>query len=129
MGLCNLPKVKDIIQQRRNISEKYDTLLNWQKLQKPSYEEVDFQYNYAYYPIICPSETSLFAIVEALKANEIIPRRYFYPSLNQLPYLDNQQSCPVSESIAQRALSLPLYFDLALSDVERIATIINQTLS
>jgi len=129
MGLCNLPKVKDIIQQRRNISEKYDTLLNWQKLQKPSYEEADFEYNYAYYPIICPSETSLFAIVEALKANEIIPRRYFYPSLNQLPYLDNQQSCPVSESIAQRALSLPLYFDLALSDVERIATIINQTLS
>ncbi len=129
MGICNLPKVKEIIQQRRIISEKYDALLNWTILQKPIYENDGFEYNFAYYPIICPNEAVLLSIIAALKANDIIPRRYFYPSLNQLPYLQSNQRCPIAESVATRALSLPLYFDLSLTDVERISSIINQTLA
>jgi dTDP-4-amino-4,6-dideoxygalactose transaminase len=128
MGLCNLPKVSDIIEKRRIVSEKYDALLNWQKLKRPTQSIPDFEYNYAYYPVILESEEKLVEISNALKAQEITPRRYFYPSLNQLPYLDFYNSCPVSESYSLRALSLPLYYDLALADVERISAIINQNL-
>ena len=84
--------------------------------------------NYAYYPIILESELKLQEITEALQKENITPRRYFYPSLNKLPYLDFYNSCPVSESYSLRALSLPLYYDLALNDVEHISAIINQTL-
>ena len=99
-----------------------------QKLQRPSNEIEGFAYNYAYYPVILESEAKLLQVTEALKQHEITPRRYFYPSLNQLPYLDFYNPCPISENIAQRALSLPLYYDLALEDVERIASIINENL-
>jgi dTDP-4-amino-4,6-dideoxygalactose transaminase len=128
MGLCNLPKVKDIIESRKLISEKYDELLNWSKLEKPSNNIPDFEYNYAYYPVIFDSEKTLINVTNALKVEEITPRRYFYPSLNQLPYLDFYNPCPVSESYSSRALSLPLYHDLPLADVETIASIINLNL-
>lgn len=128
MGLCNLPKVGDIIEKRRIISEKYDSLLNWEKLERPTQNIAGFDYNYAYYPVILASEEKLQAVTAALKSEEITPRRYFYPSLNQLPYLDFYNPCPVSESYSLRALSLPLYYDLALNDVEKISAIINQNL-
>ena len=128
MGLCNLPKVANIIDNRRIISEKYDTLLNWEKLSRPTNDIDGFEYNYAYYPVLLTSETKLFQVTEALKKEYITPRRYFYPSLNQLPYLDFYNPCPISENIARRALSLPLYYDLALEDVERIVSIINENL-
>ena len=128
MGLCNLPKVADIICNRRIITEKYDALLNWEKLSRPTNDIEGFEYNYAYYPVLLSTEAKLLQVTEALKNQEIIPRRYFYPSLNKLPYLDFYNPCPISENIAQRALSLPLYYDLALLDVERIANIINKNL-
>ena len=128
MGLCNLPKVADIIEHRKAISEKYDSLLNWQKLVRPTQNIADFVYNYAYYPVVFESEDKLHEVTNALIKEEITPRRYFYPSLNQLPYLDFYHSCPVSENYASSALSLPLYYDLALNDVEHISAIINQNL-
>lgn len=128
MGLCNLPRVNDIIQQRKIISEKYDALLDWSKLKQPKQDIAGFEYNYAYYPVMLPSEEKLLEVTEALKKEDIVPRRYFYPSLNQLPYLDFYNPCPVSEKMSAVALSLPLYYDLDLKDVERISRIINATL-
>ena len=40
---------------------------------------------------------------------DVRPRRYFYPSLNTLPYVNNQ-NMPISEDISKRILCLPLYF-------------------
>jgi dTDP-4-amino-4,6-dideoxygalactose transaminase len=51
------------------------------------------------------------------------PRRYFYPSLNTLPYVHPQ--CPVSESIANRILCLPLYPGLNHKSVKNIAEVVN----
>jgi dTDP-4-amino-4,6-dideoxygalactose transaminase len=53
--------------------------------------------------------------------NNIYPRRYFYPSLNTLPFLSGSNHCPVSEDISSRVLCLPLYHDLQPEEVERIA--------
>lgn len=128
MGLCNLPKVADIIEKRKIVSEKYDELLDWNKLGRPKQDIEGFVYNYAYYPVRLESEQKLLEVTEALRKEDIVPRRYFYPSLNQLPYLDFYNPCPVSEKISAAALSLPLYYDLAIRDVERISHIINKTL-
>lgn len=128
MGLCNLPRVADIIEKRKVISEKYNELLDWSKLKQPKQDIEGFVYNYAYYPILLPSEQKLIEVTEALKKEAIVPRRYFYPSLNQLPYLDFYNPCPVSEKMSVAALSLPLYYDLDLKDVERISKIVNATL-
>ncbi|HEV7380866.1 MAG TPA: DegT/DnrJ/EryC1/StrS family aminotransferase [Dyadobacter sp.] len=128
MGLCNLPHVGEIIASRKAIFDAYDSQLNWEILDRP-FRSSDIEYNYAYYPVVFQSEEIMKKVMQDLAENEIIPRRYFYPSLNTLPFMPKQIVCPVSEDIAQRVLCLPLYMDLPLEDVERIATIINKSLT
>ncbi len=125
MGLSNLPYLPEIIDNRKNTSQLYDELLNWQKLQKPQADTQNIVYNYAYYPIVFESETVLKNVQQALNENDIFPRRYFYPSLNQLPYLTGQNPCPVSEDISKRVLSLPLAYGMENSLISNIANIIN----
>lgn len=123
MGLCNLGHLEEIINCRKMISNQYDRLLH-PSLQRPA-GLPGTQYNYAYYPVTLPGEEVLKNVVAKLNSAGIYPRRYFYPSLNTLSYLKEQQSCPVSEKYSLRVLSLPLYVGLQESDVERIAEIIN----
>jgi dTDP-4-amino-4,6-dideoxygalactose transaminase len=58
------------------------------------------------------------------------PRRYFDPSLNDLPFLkpDLKRDCPLSESIASRVLCLPLYEGLLRSEIDFICGHIRRTL-
>jgi dTDP-4-amino-4,6-dideoxygalactose transaminase len=127
MGLCNLPHVPEIINARKEIFDAYDSMLNWDVLFKPVMHP-EIEYNYAYYPVVFPSEEVMRRVMEALRAEDIIPRRYFYPSLNTLSFMPRQIACPVSEDIAVRVLSLPLYVGLSYSDIEKISNIINSHL-
>ena len=122
MGLCNLKYIDQIIEKRKSISEKYDQLLGT-NVKKPKIA-ADVKYNYAYYPVIFDSEAQLLGKMDALKRENIFPRRYFYPSLNQLPYLERSQACPVSEDVARRVLCLPLHAELEPETVGRIAEIV-----
>jgi dTDP-4-amino-4,6-dideoxygalactose transaminase len=127
MGLCNLPQVGGIISARKEIFDWYDQLLKWDFLKKPILSS-HIDYNYAYYPVLFPSEKVMKKIQAALEQNNIIPRRYFYPSLNTLPFMPRFYSCPVSEDISLRILSLPLYVGLTKQEVETICGIINKHL-
>lgn len=127
MGLCNLPHVKDIIAARKNIFELYDAQLDWQILSRPKLRD-HTRYNYAYYPVIFPSEYAMLKVRDSLLENGISPRRYFYPSLNTLPFMPQRNPCPVSEEIAPRILALPLYVDLSPADVLRISGIVNASI-
>jgi dTDP-4-amino-4,6-dideoxygalactose transaminase len=128
MGLCVLPKVDELIAARKAISDRYDAHLDMSRLQRPALLPGMTRYNYAYYPVVFPSEQILLNAVEALKAEGITPRRYFYPSLNTLPFLKSTQPCPVSEAIALRVLCLPLYPSLAETDVDRICELVNEAI-
>lgn len=125
MGLCNLKYVKQIIKDRKSIFQLYDKGLNWEKLLKPKLRVSDDEYNFAYYPIIIESEYKTEEVIKLLNASDIFPRRYFYPSLNKLPYLTNSSSCPVSEDISNRVISLPLYPDIEHEIVDKIIKIVN----
>ena len=81
------------------------------------------EYNYAYYPVIFKSEGQLLRVKDALFKKEVNTRRYFYPSLNKLPY-HTGNDCPVAEDIAKRVLCLPLYHDLTDDQVMQIVGII-----
>jgi dTDP-4-amino-4,6-dideoxygalactose transaminase len=128
MGLCVLPKVVEIIEARKKIFKLYDNLLNWDKLIKPVLK-LSVERNYAYYPIFLESEEMLIQVKKALEGEDIFPRRYFYPSLSTLTFVTEKSNCPISDDFAPRALALPLYYDLAHADVERISNIINNTIS
>ncbi len=109
MGLAVLPYMSQIIEDRKQISKLYDSILP-AFLTRPFTTESDFDYNYAYYPVVFETEEQLLLARNALLKNEINSRRYFYPSLNNLPQVIHlNQTCPVSENISKRVLSLPLY--------------------
>ena len=128
MGLCILPKVPDLIAARKQRFAYYDSQLDFSRITRPTLIP-DLEYNYAYYPIVLDSEETLLRVMEMLKGDNVVPRRYFYPSLNTLPFALRSgiaQPCPVSEDVAVRVLCLPLYPDLAEADVTRIATLVNE---
>lgn len=127
MGLAVMPKIGDIILKRKEVSNLYDTLLNLKEVSKPVIPDETI-YNYGYYPVIFKSEEIVLKVMKALLQNNISARRYFYPSLNQLPFLKEYQPCSVSEGISKCILTLPLFHDLSEIDTRRIAEIINQQL-
>jgi dTDP-4-amino-4,6-dideoxygalactose transaminase len=125
MGLCMLPFIDQIIERRRQIKNLYDELLKDSDLYSPKVpREVD--YNYNYYPVIFSSHEDMIRVRKALMEKDIYPRRYFYPSLNTLPYLQQAgyKACPVAESAAMRILCLPLYSELQKEEISKIAQII-----
>lgn len=123
MGLANFPYIKDIIADRKRVSDKYDELLNG-IVGRPKNQN-GLEYNYAYYPVVFKSEDELLRVFSALKEQDIFPRRYFYPSLNKLPYV-NGVDCPVSENISSRIACLPLYVGLENEIIEKVAQTIKQ---
>ena len=127
MGLANFSYIDEIISKRKVISELYDSeLINLVKLPK---KQKDTDFNYAYYPVVFKSEDELLKVFKALNNEEIYPRRYFYPSLNTLSYLNGSQPCPTAEDICSRIACLPLYPELKEKDVLRICGIIKGILN
>ncbi|GAB3224211.1 DegT/DnrJ/EryC1/StrS family aminotransferase [Hymenobacter seoulensis] len=123
MGLCNLPHIPDFIEQRKKISTLYRQELKLLPLQYPQPTEESLQYNFAYFPVIFGSENKLIQVKEGLSAQGIHTRRYFFPSLNQLPYLIGQP-CPISEDISRRVLCLPFYQELSIDQIKWVSKLV-----
>ncbi len=127
MGLAVLPHVPLILKERKKVVDIYLSKLDSDKLQFLKIRE-NTNWNYAYFPIIFESEGVLLQVEKALNSNNIIPRRYFYPSLNNLTYVDNVRMS-VSDSISKRILCLPLYLGLKVSELNKLCLIINENIS
>lgn len=126
MGLAVLPHIKDIILERKRVVEFYNNHLNLNKIYTLKLRETT-NWNYSYYPVVFESESVLIKIKDKLNSVDIYPRRYFYPSLNTIEYV-NGLSMPISESISSRILCLPLFLDLKEEDQLSIISIINSYL-
>jgi dTDP-4-amino-4,6-dideoxygalactose transaminase len=123
MGLCNLKYADEVLKERKKISGIYDRLLK-KDVGRQAIKE-NTKYNYSYYPIIFSSEKELLKKVELLKKDNIHPRRYFYPSLNTLPYLKSKYVCPISEDISKRIICLPLFSGLREPLINKICKVVN----
>ena len=127
MGLCVLPKVPELIAGRAAATRLYDRLLTGCGLVRPKLRE-GTEYNFAYYPLLFPTEAALLSAQDALHEQEIFPRRYFYPSLNTLEYV-RAAKMPVSEEAAGRVLCLPLSASLDPKSVETISAITSMAMA
>ncbi|WP_343697520.1 DegT/DnrJ/EryC1/StrS family aminotransferase [Flavobacterium sp.] len=127
MGLAIFPYMNHIIDERKKVVDFYNNKLNFNTVQALKIRE-NTEWNYSYYPVILDSEETLLKVLNALAIENIIPRRYFYPSLNTIEYTKGEKML-ISESIASRILCLPLYVGIPETDLENIVQIINiQTL-
>lgn len=130
MGLCNLRHVEEEIEKRRKVYEKYVELLsNVEGIQLLKQQE-DVQPNYAYFPVVFHEKefgASRNEVCETLKQEEIYARKYFYPLTNEFDCFHGKydvNDTPVALHISKRVLTLPMYADLSIEDVERICNVI-----
>lgn len=122
MGLTNLPYMEEINQYRKALYTYYDEKLVGLDVKRISINK-DAVFNYAYYPVIFPSEELLMKSIEELNLNRIYPRRYFYPALNTISYLKGGKT-PIANEMASRVLCLPLYHALSFEEVDFVCRIL-----
>ncbi|AMM51664.1 aminotransferase DegT [Rufibacter sp. DG15C] len=123
MGICVLKYMDEIQEKRKTQWDYYKNKLSNLEVNFIEITEGTDNYNSSYFPIIFKTEKCLLNAVGLFNSKNIFPRRYFYPSLNTVNYVDSQQ-CPISESISKRILCLPLYHDLSLKEQDMICEIL-----
>lgn len=126
MGLCVLDDIEEIKQKRKYILENYRKELKDLVLFQEQNENATE--NYSYFPVVFKSEEQLLKIQKALNDKQIFPRRYFYPSLDTLEYIEPKQNCKISRDISKRILCLPIYVELEKDVQDIIAKIIKENL-
>ncbi len=114
MGLCVLDDIKFIIEKRKVAYNHYIQALN--KSFQLQEKNTNSSNNYSYFPIVMKSENQLLNIIKKMNQLQIFPRRYFYPPLNKLNYVEQGQFCSVAEDISNRILCLPLSHALDQKD-------------
>jgi dTDP-4-amino-4,6-dideoxygalactose transaminase len=123
MGLAVFPYLEQIITERKKVVDYYNAKLDFRVLRTIRLRE-NTTWNYSYYPVIFESEDQLLKVQKALNENSIFPRRYFYPSLNKVGYVEYTEM-QISERIAQTVLCLPLSHAMQQQDLELIVELIN----
>lgn len=130
MGICNLRHVDSEIAKRRAVVERYiSKLINIEGITTPKSQD-GVESNYAYFPIVIDEKifgSSRNEIYNILKDNNIFARKYFYPLTNTFDSYHGKfdaNQTPIALHISKRVLTLPLYADLALEDVDMICEII-----
>ncbi len=123
MGLSVLPHMDEILEKRKSIIDLYNKTIDFSNFSTMKVRERT-EWNYSYYPVMFDSEETLLKVLADFNENDIFPRRYFYPSLNTLNYVQSTELL-VAESISLRVLCLPLYHSLNHSIAINITQLIN----
>lgn len=120
VGIANLAYIDAALADRKKKYALYrdilstDCSLRFQKIEQDSC-------NYSYFPVVFPDEQTVSRAIGHLQANQVFPRRYFYPSVNTFRRLLPYVPMPESENLASRILCLPLFYSLPECEVQRIA--------
>jgi dTDP-4-amino-4,6-dideoxygalactose transaminase len=126
MGLCVLDEIEEIHQKRKILFDTYvKELQNFVQFQE---QNTNASENYSYFPILLQDEDQLKNVQSALNKQQIFPRRYFYPSLDTLNYIEPKQYCLISRDISKRILCLPIYPDLTREEQTLNINIIKDSL-
>lgn len=128
MGIVNLEHIDTEIAKRKIAVERYKERLDGIKgirILKPA---KNVEWNGAYFPVIFDGYRWDRNQVQAeLAKHNIYARKYFYPLVNRAAcYIDlyGKVEVPVAAHAADCILTLPMYADLTVDDVDRICDII-----
>lgn len=129
MGICNLRHLDAEIAKRKAVVERYRERLSGIDGIKLNAVQENVQSNYAYFPVVFDGyKYTRDEICEKLKEHDIIARKYFYPITNAFDCYkdkyDAKAETPVAYDISFKVVTLPLYADLSLDDVDKICDII-----
>ena len=130
MGICNLRHINEEIEKRKMVVEHYRKRLSGISGIKLCANQNGVISNYAYFPVVFDGyKYTRDEVFARLGDENIIARKYFYPLVNEYDcYKDlataGTEKTPIAKHIADRVLTLPLYADLSLENVDKICDII-----
>lgn len=128
MGLVNLKYIEEYISGREEVYNRYMKKLDNIQGIKLSKIQEGVKPNYAYFPVVFDGYKYNRDEVQSKLSNEDIhARKYFYPLTSSFSAYEGKydiNDTPVAKHISENVLTLPLYPDLALEDVNRICKII-----
>lgn len=130
MGICNLRHIEEEIEKRKKVYERYLENLSDIDGICLNHFSIDIEPNYSYFPVVF--EKKVFGkdrdeVLQKLSENGIGARKYFYPITNDFGCFKgiyNPEDTPIAYDISKNVLTLPLYADLSLKDVDRICDVI-----
>ena len=124
MGLCNLRHLEGEIRKRKAVHTRYLERLSGERGLRLCAPGKGVESNYAYFPVVFEGfHATRDEVAAAMEAQGIHPRKYLYPLANayecyaSLPTAGAEKT-PVADRIARNVLTLPIYADLALEDVD-----------
>lgn len=132
MGICNLRHVDEEITKRKKLYEHYMERLKDTAGLQLNWIQSDVRSNYAYFPVVFDETifgVSRNEVYDYLAEAGIYTRKYFYPLTNTFACFENRYNVndtPVARKVANRVLTLPLYPDLDVRDVDRICNLLLQ---
>lgn len=130
MGLCNLRHIEDEIAKRKKVVKRYREHFEGVEGIRLNPIQKDVESNYSYFPIVI--DETIFGVdrnvvFNYLAEHGIGARKYFYPLTNTFDCFNGKYDVdltPVALHISNRVLTLPLYADLAMDDVDRICDLV-----
>ena len=129
MGICNLRHIDDEIAKRAKVEERYREHLEGVQGIRFIAPADNICYNHSYMPVFFDGYMSRNQIQLKLERENVFARKYFYPLTSEMicyngAYLESVERTPVAKWAAEHVLTLPLYADLSLEDVDEICEII-----
>ena len=131
MGSLVLKHVNEIIEKRKQITYVYrERLRGLSGIYLTPELPKEVHYNYAYFPVEVDEKEfgmSRDRLNERMNEYNVYPRRYFYPLVcDYACYQSVSVNDPlkVARKVAKRILTLPIYYDLSLDDVQKICDIV-----
>lgn len=131
MGLCNLRHIDQEIKKRELVDRQYRKHLEGIPGIHLSPVQPGVKRNYAYMPAVFEGYLKTRdQIAKELENIGVYPRKYFYPCVNAYQCYKDQfspEDTPIAHKISLEVLTLPMYADLPLEEVDRICRCILQT--
>lgn len=135
VGLAQLPGMGAAIAARERLAQLYQVeLQELPGLLLPEFKQA-LRPNYAYMPVRVTPEAAVDreVLVEILRHEGVVPRRYFHPLIPEFQYYRSNASAdparyPVAARASQEVLCLPIYPDLSEAAVLHICRTIRAAL-
>lgn len=139
VGLANLESFDAQVEKRKKLVERYISNIEKingenknSKIRLFDFDNENIKYNYAYFPVIINDELGISRdnLAERLWTEKNInARKYFCPIISDMTYYKNKygaSNTPIAKEISCRILTLPMYYELTLEEVDYITNSIEE---
>ena len=124
MGLALLDDIDGVIRDRRLAAEYLRAFLLANSSVRVQQLNARGSTNHGYMPLVFHDRETRDRTITALTKAGFVPRTYFDTALNRLPFTLDVVAMPVTESLTERILCLPLRIGIATAELDVMGRII-----